>query len=143
MESARCPQPKIPSPTLSAASMGEQKPIPVNEETPKIQDTADEGKAAIAPQQTAERARFAKVADMSEATHESMSVKEPAASQGSAPLAEEEVQQRVAINEAGNVLFNGLLVTLIYFFFASSQCILSRLLLRYLSPWISYILFFI
>lgn len=100
MESARCPQPKIPSPTLSAASMGEQKPIPVNEETPKIQDTADEGKAAIAPQQTAERARFAKVADMSEATHESMSVKEPAASQGSAPLAEEEVQQRVAINEA-------------------------------------------
>ena len=143
MESARCPQPKIPSPTLSAASMGEQKPIPVNEETPKIQDTADEGKAAIAPQQTAERARFAKVADMSEATHESMSVKEPAASQGSAPLAEEEVQQRVAINEAGNVLFNGLLVTLIYFFFTSSQCILSRLLLRYLSPWISYILFFI
>ncbi len=70
MESARCPQPKIPSPTLSAASMGEQKPIPVNEETPKIQDTADEGKAAIAPQQTAERARFAKIADMSEATHE-------------------------------------------------------------------------
>lgn len=103
MESARCPQPKAPSPTLSAASKGEQKPF--NEETPSIWKTVDEGKAAIAPQQTAERVRTAKAADISEATHESMSVKEPAASQGSAPLAEEEVQQKVATSEAGNVLF--------------------------------------
>ncbi|XP_065624559.1 E3 ubiquitin ligase PQT3-like isoform X2 [Quercus suber] len=121
MESARCPQPKIPSPTLSAASKGEQKRSTINEETPKIQDTAAEGKAAaILPQQTAERARTAKTADISEATHESMSVKEPAASQGSAPLAEEEVQQRVAVSDAGNVFFNGIFFSLIHFFFVHS-----------------------
>lgn len=108
MESARCPQPKIPSPSLSAASKGEQKPSPVNEQTPKIHETAVEGKAAVAPQQTAERARTSKAADMSEATHESASVREPAASQGSAPLAEEEVQQKMATGEAGNVLFYGI-----------------------------------
>ncbi|XP_059440781.1 E3 ubiquitin ligase PQT3-like isoform X2 [Corylus avellana] len=101
MESARCPQPKIPSPTLSAASKGEHKPSPVNEQTLKIHETAVEVKAAVAPQQTADRARTAKAADMSEATHESASVREPAASQGSAPLAEEEVQQRLATGEAG------------------------------------------
>lgn len=104
MESARCPQPKIPSPTLSAASKGEHKPSPVNEETPHIRDNTDGGKAGTAPQQIAERVRTAKTA-MSEATRESVSVKEPAASQGSAPLAEEEVQQKVAISEAGNVPF--------------------------------------
>ena len=133
MESARCPQPKIPSPTLSAASKGEQKRFTINEETPKIQDTADEGKAAaILPQQTSERARTAKTADISEATHESMSVKEPAASQGSAPLAEEEVQQRLAVSDAGNVFSNGIFVSLIHFFFVHSRCILSPLLLRIL-----------
>ncbi|KAF5477513.1 hypothetical protein F2P56_004146 [Juglans regia] len=100
MESARCPQPKIPSPTLSAASKGEHKPLPINEENPHIRDNTDDGKAATAPQQIAERVRAAKTA-MSEATRESVSVKEPAASQGSAPLAEEEVQQKVAISEAG------------------------------------------
>jgi E3 ubiquitin-protein ligase RBBP6 len=108
MESARCLLPKVPSPTLSAASKGEQKPSPVNEQTPKIHEAAVEGKAAVAPQQPAERARTSKVADMSEATHESASVREPAASQGSAPLAEEEVQQKMATGEAGNVLFYGI-----------------------------------
>lgn len=133
MESARCPQPKMPSPTLSAASKGEQKRSTINEETPKIQETADEGKAAaILPQQTVERARTAKAADISEATHESMSVKEPAASQGSAPLAEEEVQQRVTVSDAGNVFFNNIFVSLIHFFFVHFQCILSPLLLRVL-----------
>lgn len=133
MESARCPQPKMPSPTLSAASKGEQKRSTINEETPKIQETADEGKAAaILPQQTVERARTAKAADISEATHESMSVKEPAASQGSAPLAEEEVQQRMTVSDAGNVFFNGIFVSLIHFFFVHFECILSPLLLRVL-----------
>lgn len=103
MESARCPQPKIPSPTQSAASRGEELQLSLNKETPKMQETADEVKPVVAPQQILEKVRTTKVADVSEATHESMSVKEPA-SQGSAPLVEEEVQQRLASGEAGNVV---------------------------------------
>ncbi|XP_031252792.1 E3 ubiquitin ligase PQT3-like [Pistacia vera] len=100
MESARLP-PKVPSPTMSAASKGEQKPLPIEEETPVMKETADEGKAVIAPQQVLEKPRaVAKAPDVSEATLESMSVKEPA-SQGSAPLVEEEVQQKMASGEAG------------------------------------------
>ncbi|XP_050376169.1 E3 ubiquitin ligase PARAQUAT TOLERANCE 3-like isoform X2 [Argentina anserina] len=100
MESARCPQPKIPSPTLSAASKGENKPLPLSDEALKTQGTVDEVKPVLAPQQMLENVRNTKVADASEATHESMSVKEPA-SQGSAPLVDEEVQQRLASVEAG------------------------------------------
>lgn len=101
MESARCPQPKIPSPTLSAASKGEQMPPPQIEETPNIiKPVADESKSANPPPQLPEKGRTGKAADVSEATLESMSVKEPA-SQGSAPLAEEEVQQKLASGEAG------------------------------------------
>lgn len=103
MESARCLPPKIPSPTQSAASKEEQKPSPANEETPNpnMKETADAGKPVIVPHQVPEKVRTAKAADVSEATFESMSVKEPA-SQGSAPLAEEEVQQKLASGEAGN-----------------------------------------
>ncbi|XP_057415422.1 E3 ubiquitin ligase PQT3-like isoform X2 [Lotus japonicus] len=102
MESARCPQPRLPSPTSSAASKGELKITPVNEETSNIQDIADETKAVSAPQQTSEQVRIPRVADVSEATHESISVKEPA-SQGSAQQVEEEVQQKLVPTEAGNV----------------------------------------
>ncbi|PPE00185.1 hypothetical protein GOBAR_DD02761 [Gossypium barbadense] len=98
MESARCPQPKIPSPTASAASKGEQKPVSAKEECPDVYDKANEVKVAI-PQQVLEKVKVVKAADASEATLESMSVKEPA-SQGSAPLAEEEVQQKVASGDA-------------------------------------------
>ncbi|XP_034932550.1 E3 ubiquitin ligase PARAQUAT TOLERANCE 3 isoform X1 [Populus alba] len=101
MESARCPPPKIPSPTQSAASKGEHKPSPVNEESPILnKEIAEEEKPLIASQQVPEKVRTAKAVDVSEATHESISVKEPA-SQGSAPLAEEEVQQKLAPGEAG------------------------------------------
>lgn len=102
MESARCPPPKIPSPTSSAASKGELKILPINEGTSYIQDTADERKAVSAQQQTSEQVKFPRPADVSEATHESMSVKEPA-SQGSAQVIEEEVQQKLVPTEAGNV----------------------------------------
>lgn len=101
MESARDPQPKIPSPSMSAASKGEQKSLPVIDETPKIEETVDEAKPAVVPQKPIEKVRSAKVADVSEATHESISVKEPA-SQGSAQHIEEEVQQKLAPGEAGN-----------------------------------------
>lgn len=102
MESARCPQPKIPSPTSSAVSKGEQKVSPANDVKSNTQEVADDRKAVSAPQQTVEEVRATRAAAASEATHESMSVKEPA-SQGSAPLVEEEVQQKLAPTEAGNV----------------------------------------
>lgn len=102
MESARCPQPKNPSPTSSAASKGELKISLVNDGTTNIQDTAGEIKAISAPQQTSEHLKIPRVNDVSEATHESMSVKEPV-SQGSAQVVEEEVQQKLVSSEAGNV----------------------------------------
>ncbi|GMJ00413.1 hypothetical protein like AT5G47430 [Hibiscus trionum] len=100
MESARGPQPKIPSPTTSAASKGEQKPVSAKEESPDVRDKANEMKETIPPHQILENVKTTKLADASEATLESMSVKEPA-SQGSVPLVEEEVQQKVASEEAG------------------------------------------
>ena len=71
------------------------------EETSKVHEVVEEVKAVVAPQQTMEKVRLSKVADASEATHESVSVKEPA-SQGSAPLPDEEVQQKPVSSEAGN-----------------------------------------
>ncbi|XP_022718931.1 E3 ubiquitin ligase PQT3-like isoform X2 [Durio zibethinus] len=100
MESARCPQPKIPSPTTSSASKGEQKPVSAKEESPDVKDKANEVKVAIPPRQVLEKVKIAKPVDACAATLESMSVKETA-SQGSAPLAEEQVQQKVASGEAG------------------------------------------
>ncbi|XP_021655105.2 E3 ubiquitin ligase PARAQUAT TOLERANCE 3 isoform X2 [Hevea brasiliensis] len=102
MESARNPQPKIPSPTQSAASKEEQKPSPDNAETPNPnrKEPVHEEKPVVILQQFPEKPRTAKAADVSEATLESMSVKE-LASQGSAPLAEEEVQQKLVPGEAG------------------------------------------
>ncbi|PPS11842.1 hypothetical protein GOBAR_AA08800 [Gossypium barbadense] len=99
MESARCPQPKIPSPTTSAASKEEQKPVYVKEESSDVKDKANEIKVDILPQQVLEKVKTAKLADASDATLESMSVKEPA-SHGSAPLVDEEVQQKLASGEA-------------------------------------------
>jgi E3 ubiquitin-protein ligase RBBP6 len=103
MESARCPPPKVPSPTRSVASKGEQHKLsPGNAESPNLnKEITEEEKPVIASQQVPEKVRTAKAVDVSEATHESISVKEPA-SQGSAPLAEEEVQQKLAPGEAGN-----------------------------------------
>ena len=106
MESARCPPlPKNLSPTQSAASKEEPKAPPVIEETSNvnIKDTVDEVKPDVVPQQVPEKVKATKAPDVSEATHESMSVKEPA-SQGSAPLADEEVQQKMAPGEAGDGL---------------------------------------
>ncbi|KAL9326728.1 hypothetical protein ACSQ67_007373 [Phaseolus vulgaris] len=100
MESARCPQPKIPSPTSSAASKGELKVSPINEKATNILETVDDKKAVSAPLQTSEQVRNLRVADVSEATHESISVKEPA-SQGSTQQVEEEVQQKLIPTDAG------------------------------------------
>ncbi|XAR54933.1 hypothetical protein NMG60_11030272 [Bertholletia excelsa] len=93
-------EPKAPSPTLSAASKGEQVPRPQTEEISKVQETADQGDAVNIPQINLETARTGKIAHASEATHDSVSVKEPV-SQGSAPLPDEEVQQKPVSGEAG------------------------------------------
>ncbi|XP_021901719.1 E3 ubiquitin ligase PQT3-like [Carica papaya] len=101
MESARCPPPRNPSPTTSAASKGEkQRPNTAIPETSNLQEVVEEGKAVSALQCTTEKVQTAKTVDASEATHESMSVKE-AASQGSAPVVEEEVQQKLGACEPG------------------------------------------
>ncbi|KAL1300127.1 hypothetical protein HN51_044812 [Arachis hypogaea] len=101
MESARCPQLKLPSPTSSAASKGEPKVSLVHEGMTNVPETVDAKKtvSAPAPLQTSEQVK-PRMPDVSEATHESMSVKEPA-SQGSAQLVEEEVQQKMVPAEAG------------------------------------------
>ncbi|XP_010277117.1 PREDICTED: uncharacterized protein LOC104611647 isoform X2 [Nelumbo nucifera] len=100
MESARCAQPKIPSPTHSATSKGDHMPPPQKDNTPCTKETADEGKAVTTiPQQSLEKGRVAQTVDVSEATHESMSMKGPT-SQGSAPLAED-VQQKMPAGEPG------------------------------------------
>ncbi|KAK4389513.1 E3 ubiquitin ligase PQT3-like [Sesamum angolense] len=100
MES-RNPQAKVASPTQSAASKGQQVPAPPpqREETSKIVETVEENKSATVPMKQ-EKGRIPKVADVSEATHDSRTVKE-AVSQGSAPLADEEVQQKPLSAEAG------------------------------------------
>lgn len=102
MESARDPQPKVPSPSTSAASRGEPKLLQTTEGSQKI-ESADGVKTLAVPQQTSERVKIAKGADVSEATRESLSIREPA-SQGSGPVVEEEVQQKAASSEAGNFL---------------------------------------
>lgn len=100
MES-RNPQAKVPSPTQSAASKGQQVPAPPpqRQEVPTIVETVEENKPAIVPLKS-EKGIALKVPDASEATHDSRTVKE-AASQGSAPLPDEEVQQKPISGEAG------------------------------------------
>ncbi|XP_024640376.1 E3 ubiquitin ligase PQT3-like isoform X2 [Medicago truncatula] len=102
MLSSRCPQPKIPSPTSSATSKGEPKVSQVNEGMANIQEIVAERKEVSATQQVSEQVKIPRAAVVSEVTHESMSVKEPEpASQGSAKLVEEEVQQKLVPTDGG------------------------------------------
>lgn len=104
MES-RNPQAKFPSPTQSAASKGQQVHAPPpEEEIPKIVETVEENKPANVPLKS-EKGIALKVPDASEATHDSRTVRE-AASQGSARLVDEEVQQKPISGEAGNVVYS-------------------------------------
>ncbi|KAL1565144.1 RING-type E3 ubiquitin transferase [Salvia divinorum] len=100
MES-RNPQANVPSPTQSAASKGQQVLAPPfqRQEVPIIVETVEENKLATLPSKS-ENGIALKVPDASEATHDSRTVKE-AASQGSAPLADEEVLQKPMSGEAG------------------------------------------
>ncbi|XP_073132901.1 E3 ubiquitin ligase PARAQUAT TOLERANCE 3-like [Henckelia pumila] len=103
MES-RNPQAKVPSPNQSAASRGEQVPASHHqkEESPKIVDLVVEDKAVNTPPavQIQEKGKSQKVPDVSEATHDSKSVKETTLP-ANAQLADEEVQQKLVLVEAG------------------------------------------
>ncbi|MED6149540.1 hypothetical protein PIB30_063508 [Stylosanthes scabra] len=99
VESAR-PQPKIPSPTTSAASKGELKVSPVNKGmTNNVQEPVDEIEVS-APPQISDQVMITKAADISEVAHNLMSVKEPASQGGGQPV-EAEVWQKLAPIEAG------------------------------------------
>ncbi|XP_076918368.1 E3 ubiquitin ligase PARAQUAT TOLERANCE 3-like isoform X3 [Bidens hawaiensis] len=107
MESARCApppppqqQPKVPSPSPSATSKGEQPP-PQNADDTKVQPGPTEDNVAPvvqAVQQTTGKVN--KAPDVSEATYESKSMMEPAASQGSGRPVDDEVQQKQVPTEA-------------------------------------------
>lgn len=103
MESARCPppQPKIPSPSQSAASKGEQQVPPQNGEATKMQSgTAEHNETPIVQQTVSGKGKVTKAPDVSEATYDSRSMMEPA-SQGSARPIDDEVQQKQVPAEAG------------------------------------------
>uniref|UniRef100_A0A803L5G9 DWNN domain-containing protein n=1 Tax=Chenopodium quinoa TaxID=63459 RepID=A0A803L5G9_CHEQI len=104
-ESAHHPQPRIPSPTQSAVSKEEKMLPPDAKETSNLKENMDDGgKLSAAPQvgvqpQTSGEDKITKVPDVSEATHEHVTVKEPASQDSALPLTEE-VQPKVAVNEA-------------------------------------------
>ncbi|KAF5199143.1 DWNN domain, A CCHC-type zinc finger protein [Thalictrum thalictroides] len=122
MESARPAQPKVPSPILSAfsreqmttqpaklkapapthseSSKGEQLPPIQKNESVDMQEPATEAKDAGAPRFSLGKGRDAKNVDACEATCDSMPVKVPMP-HGSAPLAEEEMQQKPSASEPG------------------------------------------
>eukprot|EP01018_Ginkgo_biloba_P023991 Gb_27645 [translate_table: standard] len=98
MESARCPRPKAPSPSLSACAK-EAKTAPSQSDVPNLKENFIERKIPVnQSQQSTEKNRSAKTAEPFEAAPESMSTKEPV-SQESAPLVEEEVQQKLPAGE--------------------------------------------
>lgn len=102
MESAR-PKPKIPSPALSAASKGEQV-LSQNKDTTELQDTTQSVKIVDVlqpPVQNLDIVGTASVPDVSEATNESRSGKEPVL-QASGPLAAEDQPQKL-VSEPGRL----------------------------------------
>ncbi|XP_010667045.2 E3 ubiquitin ligase PQT3-like isoform X2 [Beta vulgaris subsp. vulgaris] len=102
MESARCPQPRVPSPIHSAASKGEEMLLLDAKETTNVKENVDGSKPRDALQQqvqpqTSGEGKITKVEDVSEVTHDT--VKEPASHDNALPV-EEEVQQKMAAFEA-------------------------------------------
>jgi E3 ubiquitin-protein ligase RBBP6 len=76
---------------------------------PNVKENITEKKPPVnQPQQSSEKNRSTKTASPLEATHECMSTKEPL-SQESAPMVEEEVQQKFPVGEPGSYCLAGLL----------------------------------
>ncbi|GLJ17719.1 hypothetical protein SUGI_0309190 [Cryptomeria japonica] len=98
MESARCPRPKLPSPSLSGCTK-EVHTVPAKSDVPDLKEENIREKTPVnMPQQSSERNRSTKIPEQLEETPESMSTKE-LLSQESAPMVGEEVQQKPAGSE--------------------------------------------
>ncbi|XP_059641733.1 E3 ubiquitin ligase PARAQUAT TOLERANCE 3-like isoform X2 [Cornus florida] len=100
MKPAFCPQPKIPSPVLSASKAEKVSPTQ-NEETPNIKETAEKSTTVSVLQQILEEGRAVRVTDVSKAMPESITARE-SGSKGSTPSADGEVHQKPVSGEAGN-----------------------------------------
>ena len=108
MESSRCARSKVPSPSLSGCAK-EANIAPSKLYMPNVKENIYEKKPAINhPQQSLEKNCSTKTVEPLEATLESMSTKEPL-SQESAPLVEEEVQQKFHVVEPSSYYFACLL----------------------------------
>lgn len=82
--------------------MGEQKLSPGNDMPRKLKETVDEAKHVVSPQKVMKKEMSAKIAArVSEATHESSNLKEPA-SQSNAQLLEDQGKQKFS-RSTGNV----------------------------------------
>lgn len=82
--------------------MGEQKLSPGNDMTRKLKETVDEAKHVVSPPKEMKKEMSAKIAaEVSEVTHESSSLKEPA-SQSNAQLIEDQGKQKFSAS-TGNV----------------------------------------
>ncbi|KFK32178.1 hypothetical protein AALP_AA6G207800 [Arabis alpina] len=100
VESARCPPPKVPSPTTSAASRGEKNPARSNNnETSTVKPSIEIAEITSAPQASAEIVKVEKPVDASENTRGSLNGKEAAVSQVNTQPPKEEIPQQVASGE--------------------------------------------
>ena len=98
MESTKRARSKVSSPSLSRCAK-EANTTPSRLYMPNVKENISEMKPPVKqPQQSLEKNHSTKTTNMLEATHESMSTKEPL-SQESAPLVEEEVQQKFHVVE--------------------------------------------
>ena len=98
MESTKRARSKVSSPSLSGCAK-EENTTPSRLYMPNVKENISEKKPLVnQPQQSLEKNHSRKTAKPLEATHESMSTKEPL-SQESAPLVEEEVQQKFHVVE--------------------------------------------
>lgn len=103
MESARCPPPKVLSPTTSAASGSEKKPAPSNNnEISTLKPSIEILEITSTPRASAEIVKVEKPVDASENIQGSSNGKEAAVSQLNAQAPKEEMPQQVASGEQGN-----------------------------------------
>ena len=101
MDSAKSSRSKVSSPSLSGCAK-EEKTTPSRLYMPNVKENIYEKKPPIKqPQQSLEKNCSRKTVEPLEATHESMSTKEPL-SQESSQLVEEEVQQKFLVVETGS-----------------------------------------
>lgn len=99
MESARCPPPKVPSPTTSAASKGEKRPAPSNNiETSTPKPSVEVAEITSAPKVSEEIVKVDKPVDASE----SLNGKEAVVSQVNTQAPKEETQQQAVPGDQGS-----------------------------------------